>query len=220
MIGSDIMAFVPGYEFILKNKIGIILNFYLNEQKHIEYIASNNKGKWKEKNVVINEVTENFHVEIDDKNNIHMLSFHSNGELYYSHFDNNQWQNHLIAQYPIEQQKVLYPTIKYINHEIHIFYYLVNTHDKNKSYLLHMNFHNNDYKTNHITTAYSHSYINPFKVFVTNDEIILLYTSTVNSVDQIFITKLNMLNKKWNTPTCLTYSIDKKIYISGLLDNK
>jgi len=219
MIGSDIMAFIPGYEFILKNKLGIVLNFYLNEQKHIEYIVSDNKGKWKEKNVVIPESTENFYVEIDHKNNIHIVSFHSNGDLYYNHFNNNQWQNHLIVQYPIEEQKILYPTIKYVNDQIHIFYYLINTKVKNKAYLLHLNFNNRDYKTNHVTTVYSHSYINPFKVFIKNNELLLLYGSVVNQFDQIYVSKLSTLDEKWDNPVCLTYSKDKKIYINGLLDD-
>jgi len=219
IIGSDIMAFISGYDIILKNKVGIIFNFHLNKQKHIEYIESNTKGVWTKKCEVINEPTESFHVEIDHNNHIHIVSFHSNGNLYYSHFNNDQWENHLIVQYPISDQKILYPTIKYINSQIHIFYYLVNIKDKKKSYLLHLNFNNKNYTTNHITTVFSHSYINPFKIFIKDNEIILLYGSVVNEFDQIFVSKLNLLSGKWDDPKCITSSKDKKIYINGLLDN-
>ena len=213
------MAFIPGYEFIIKNKLGIIFDFYLNEQKHIEYIVSDNKCKWKEKYVVITELTENFYVEIDDKDNIHIISFHSNGNLYYSQYNNKQWQNHLIAQYPVSEQVILYPTIKYVNNQIHIFYYLLYTSKKNKAYLLHLSFDNKNYKTNHITTVYSHSYLNPFKIFSKDDEILILYGSVVNGVDQIFITKLNISTGKLDNSISLSHSKDKKIYIDGLLDN-
>lgn len=213
------MAFVAGYEFILKNKNGVIFNFYLNEQKYIEYIISNNKGKWQEKSSVIDEPTENFFVEIDYKNNIHIVSFHSNGNLYYNFFNGDYWENNLIVEYPIEEQTILYPTTKFINNQIHIFYYLLNVKEKNKAYLLHLSFNNKNYKTNHIATVFSHSYVNPFRIFAKDNEIILLYGSVLNNFDQIYISKLNLLNFKWNDAIRITQSEDKKIYIDGLLDN-
>ena len=212
------MPFVPGYEFIFKNKLGIVFNFYLNEQKHIEYIVSDDKGKWKEKFIVIEKATENFYLEIDNKNNIHLVSFHSNGELYYSKFDNNAWTNDLILQYQIEEQKILYPTIKYVNGQIHIFYYLIHTKDNKKAFLLHLSFSNKNYKTNHIATAYYKTYINPFKVFLKDNEFFILYGSIVNDFDQIFVSQLNIEKEKCDDPICLTSSKDKKIYIDGLLD--
>ncbi len=216
------MAFIPKYEFVIKNKSGVVYNFYLNEKQHIEYIVSNKNGKWKEKNIVIPEETENFYVEIDNKDNFHIISYHNGGKLYYSYynFNDEKWVNNLIVKYPVEEQKIFYPVIKYVNNKIHIFYYLKQNKEKDKSYLLHINFNNEDYDTSHVTTVYSHSYINPFKIFINNEEIILLYTSVLDKFDQIFITKFNTSDKKWHEPIAITKSDDKKIYINGLLDNK
>src|SRR5690606_38110274 len=126
-----------------------------------------------------------------------IISFHSSGNLYYSKYNNKEWINHLIMEYPTEEQKVLYPTIKYINNQVHIFYYLINTEERNKAHLLHLKFYNKNYDSNHITTVYSHSYVNTFKIFIDGDEIILLYGSLINKFDQIFISKFNLINNKW-----------------------
>ena len=212
------MAFVAGYEFIIQNDLGILFNFYLNEKKCIEYIASDKKGIWKDKNVVLEEPANNFCVEVHGTT-LHLLSFHENGALYYSKFEDGLWQSHLIAEYPVTRQKVLYPTLKLIDHQIHIFYYLIDTEHKRKAYLLHMHFHNNKYHNTHVTTISSNSYFNSFKVFHTKDSIFILYSSLVHEFEQIFISKLNLHSGKWNNPICITESKDKKIYIDGLLDH-
>lgn len=212
------MAFVAGYEFIVQNNLGIIFNFYLNEKKCIEYIASDKKGMWKDKNVVLEEPADNFCIEVHD-NTLHLLSFHQNGNLYYSKFEHELWQSHLIAQYPVTRQKLLYPTIKLVEHQIHIFYYLIDTEHKRKAYLLHMHFNNNKYHSNHITTISSNSYFNNFKVFHTKGSILILYSSVVHDFEQIFISKFDLNSGKWDSPIRITESKDKKLYIDGLLDH-
>ena len=118
------MTFIKGHEFILKNKLGMIFNFYLNKQKHIEYIASDKKHRWKEKGLVFDQTTESFHLDVDNNNNIYAISYSKNGCLYYHQYLNKAWVNHLVLQYPAEQ-RVVYPIIKHINNQIHIFYYLI-----------------------------------------------------------------------------------------------
>lgn len=213
------MAFIQGHEFIVENNLGMIFNFYLNEEKHIEYIVSDEKGKWKEKGLVFNELTESLHLDIDDNDNIYIISYSGNGCLYYHEYINETWANHLIVQYPAAEQKVFYPIIKNINKEIHIFYYLLGTKEKNKIYLLHLKFNNGKYSSNHITTTYSHEYINPFKIFVDDNEILLLYTSVTKGHEQVFVSRSDIFTGQWTEPLCITSSKDKKIYMDGLLDS-
>ena len=73
------MAFIRGYEFVVENKSGMVFNFYLNTQKHIEYIISDEKRRWKERELVFNQATEKFHLDIDDNDNIHIISYSKNG---------------------------------------------------------------------------------------------------------------------------------------------
>jgi hypothetical protein len=214
------MAFIKGHEFILENKLGEIFNFYLNEQKHIEYMASDENRVWKEKELVFNQETESFHLDIDDKENIHIVSYNKDGYLYYHQYLDGAWVNYSIFCYP-EEQKVMYPIIKYVKNQIHIFYYLLHNEPKNRAYLLHLRFHNNKYSANHIVTADNHKYINPFKIFINdnNDGITLIYTSINKGYEQIFISKFDISAGQWSEPLCVTSSKDKKIYIDGLLQN-
>lgn len=212
------MALIKGHEFILENKLGMVFNFYLNKQGHIEYIASDKKHRWKEKGLVFDEATENFYLDVDNNNNIHAISYSEDGCLYYHQYLNNAWANHLILQYPAEQ-RVIYPIIKHINNQIHIFYYLIHNEPENKTYLLHLKFHNEKYSTDHIVTVDTHTYINPFKIFISDNEMILLYASVIKGNEQIFISRLNMSTEQWTDPLCITSSEDKKIYVDGILDN-
>ncbi len=212
------MAFVGEHEFILKKRPGVIFNFYLNEQKHIEYIISEKEHGWKEKSTIFNQITEEFCLDIDDNGNIHIISHSEDNCLYYHQFANGEWVNHLIFQYPTGQT-IIYPIIKHINGQIHIFYYLLHDEHKNNAYLFHLKFYNGKHDINHIVTVNNHTYVNPFKIFMDNDELILLYASVIKGYEQIFISKLNMSTEQWTGPLCITSSEDKKIYIDGILDN-
>ena len=212
------MAFIRGYEFVVENKSGMVFNFYLNTQKHIEYIISDEKRRWKERELVFNQATEKFHLDIDDNDNIHIISYSKNGCLYYHQYLDEAWINHLILHYPTGQ-RIIYPIIKHINSQIHIFYYLLHDESRDKAHLLHLKFYDKEYSTNHIITVNNHEYINPFKVFVNNDEIILLYTSIVEGHEQILVSKFNMSTEICSDPLCITSSKDKKIYLDALRYN-
>lgn len=214
------MAFIRGHEFIFENKLGMVFNFYLNKQKHIEYIASDEGRRWEEKGLVFNQATEDFHLDIDNNENIHIVSYSKDGHLYYHQFLDKAWVNHSIFHYP-EEQQIIYPIIKHINSQIHIFYYLLHNETKNRACLLHLKFYNKKYSVNHIITADNHEYINPFKIFIgdNNNGMILLYTSINKGHEQIFISKFDMLTELWSQPLCITSSKDKKIYVDGLLHN-
>ncbi|NMA03395.1 MAG: hypothetical protein GX925_01690, partial [Clostridiales bacterium] len=208
------MAFIRGHEFIFENKLGMVFNFYLNEQKHIEYIASDEKRRWKEKKLIFGRATESFHLDVDDNESIHIVSYSKDGSLYYHQYLGGAWVNYLIFCYP-EEQRVMYPIIKHVENQIHIFYYLLHNEPKNRAYLLHLRFHNKKYSTNHITTTDNHEYINPFKIFINdnNNKMALIYSSINKGYEQIFISKFDMPTGQWSEPLCVTSSKDKKIYI-------
>lgn len=214
------MAFIRGHEFIFENKLGIIFNFYLNEQKQIEYIASDEKRRWKEKELVFNQATESFHLDVDNKENIHIVSYNKDGCLYYHQYLGHEWVNHSIFCYP-EEQRVMYPIIKQMNNQIHIFYYLLHNEPQNRAYLLHLKFHNEKYNANHIAIADNYEYINPFKIFINDDKngMTLIYSSINKEHEQIFISEFDMPAEQWSEPLCVTSSKDKKIYVDGLLYN-
>lgn len=212
------MAFIKGHEFIFENKSGIVFNFYLNKQRYIEYMVSDKKQGWKEKGLVFDRTTENFHLDVDNNNNIHVISYSEDGCLYYHRHLSKTWVNHCILEYPANQ-RIIYPIIKHMNNQIHIFYYLIHNESKNKAYLLHLKFHDKKYSTNHIVTVDTHTYINPFKIFENNNKMILLYASVIEGNEQIFISKLNMSTEQWTDPLCVTSSEDKKIYVDGIFDS-
>lgn len=210
------MAFIKGHEFIVTNKLGVLFNIYLNEKKHIECIISNRKGVWKEKHIVFDNITESFHLDINN-NILHMVSYSENGKVYYHRYYDGLWTSNLITEYPIGKQKIIYPIIKSSHNGIHIFYYLLQSKEKNKAHLLHISFKGEEYNANHIASISFNKYINPFKVFLNKNELLVLYTSMVDNFDQIFFSKSDINEGQWSKSICLTSSKDQKLYMDGLL---
>lgn len=214
------MAFIKGHEFIVRTKSGIIFNIYLNEKKYIESIRSNREGMWKKKHIIFNNITESLNLHIDDKDHIHMVSYNENGRLYYHLYSNNQWTNHLIGQFEVENQRLIYPIVRYVNNQIHIFYYLIQAQEKNQAYLLHIKFKDGNYSKNNLTKIGFNKYINPFKILIKDNKIMVVYASLVDKFEQVFVKQFNMEEKKWGEADCLTSSKVNKIYLDGLMLNK
>ncbi|WP_026475798.1 hypothetical protein [Alkaliphilus transvaalensis] len=207
------------HEFLIHDSKDKIYNFYLNEKEEISCISSNHQRKWTDKENVFEKRCSSLDIEIDDKDQIHIVSYHYDGDLYYNYKAKEHWKNIQLTKLK-RSEKIFYPKIKTIGKKIHIFYDLQQGNEKERCALFHYTFDEKEktWISNNVCTMRFNKFVNPYKVMSYQNQIIILYTSIVNQKEELFIVHYDSANNQWGKPQQLTNSNDRKLYLDGFID--
>lgn len=215
------MGLISGYEYIIKNSEGKLYNFYLNEKKQIEYIATDKENRWAEKNIVNNEPIDSFSVDIDQQDSLHMLSYCKKGNVHYHRFLKNDWIHKKVISYSSDTHGIYYPYIKVIDNHINIFYYLYSDNQRNACNLIHHTLDKDHvWQSKSLFKVNYGKFINPFYILLKKNSIAIVFSSLIDEFNQIFLASFDHQLEELQSPIQITDSSIEKIYIYGLIVNK
>ncbi|SDK55021.1 hypothetical protein [Natronincola ferrireducens] len=212
------MGLLKDFEFVIRDTRGKIYNFYLNENKQIEYIVTNNENQWAKKDVLLKKAMVSFSIDIDEKDEIHVVSFSSEGILYYHLFQKNKWHHQKIVDYSKGSGVVYYPSIKQLQDKLHIFYYFVEKNNENLCNMVHLTKYQEKWTKEDVLDSSYKKLINPFKILTHGESIYVLYASIHQNFNQVYVVSYNNISNQWSEPLQITNSPIDKLYLYGLLD--
>lgn len=204
-------------EYLINTSQNNLYNIFLDEKKEIKCISSK-QNKWADYYVISQNSSSDMDITIDTSDNIHLFNVEDSNKVNYFIFNKQKWRLKTSFNLTAEGEKIFYPICTYHSNQINLFYYEKNS-VSSLCKLKHVVFEKNKAKENLIFQASYHRFINPFKVFTVNNNMIFLFTSLVNDKDEIFIKKFDSQKEEWLPPMQITNTGVSKLYLDGLLDN-
>lgn len=113
---------------------------------------------------------------------------------------------------------LLFPYIKYINNNPHIFYYVFNNNSASTCALFHHYKHNDHWIENKIDFI-NHIVLDNFVVLWNESVPTVFYFNLVNGCEEIFSSRFNLGTFTWSEPVQMTNTGKSKLYLCGIRDN-
>ena len=113
---------------------------------------------------------------------------------------------------------LLFPYVKYVDYNPHIFYYVFNNNSTNTCALFHHYKYNNQWIENKIDFI-THIVLDNFLVLWNETVPTIFYFNLINGCEEIFASRFNLGTFVWSDPVQITNTGKNKLYLSGIRDN-
>lgn len=193
------MTSINNQTVLIRNLDGIFFNFYLSDNK-ILYDCFDKDGVHLSNNKLSNHFVLDFSVEIDDNDNIHLISITNDGNLIYYMFSSDNWVQKTITKLDIKSNIYKYLKLKLNEGKINIFYSYSNLIMPNVWRIEHIFNNNGKFSKKTIISFTSGKLNSPYEVELDSfKNIHLLYKNCINNLNQIMYSCFNYLTGKWIT---------------------
>ena len=120
--------------------------------------------------------------------------------------------------YNFKKFGLVFPYVKYINDNVHIFYYVFNNSSTNTCALFHHYKHKDSWTENKIDFI-NHLVLDSFTVIFNESVPTIFYLKLINGCEEIFASRFNSSTFCWSEPIQITNSGKNKIYLDVIGDN-
>lgn len=168
------------------------------------------------KRVISENSNIEFDVTIDSSDTIYILAQHYDGNLKLYYYENESWTENVLAEKI--NYKILNLNLITIENNLH-FLYCVNTKE-NTYKIYHHYLSHNQWITNELGSITTKLVLNNFSLIKKDKDIILTYYDLKGNSEQIYIRTFNIGEGKWSKEIKLTNSLNDKLYLDSLIDEK
>ncbi len=185
--------------YIIKNFTGEILRFYLDKNNRINYDLYDNNCTLVEQYLVSDDAVNNFSLDIDNRDRIHLIYLTNEGKVIYSLYSNKKWAKKTLTQFDVRSNSYGNLTLRVCKENIHILFSFSNLINPKVWTIQHLiGTKGNWEKTNVISFTSGKTIPLYFIDFDKFDNIHLIYTSIEEGTQKINYTFFNSSFKKWN----------------------
>ncbi|MPM42605.1 hypothetical protein SDC9_89271 [bioreactor metagenome] len=143
--------------------------------------------------------------------------YKDNGIKYFEISNDNTLSFNEIFTFNDEKFDLLFPYIKKVDNNLHLFYYVFNNEAPGTCALFHHHNKNNIWTENKIDFL-THSILNNYCISWVNNSPIVFYLNIVDGYEEVFLSRFNCNSLTWSTPLQITHSKKNKVYLSVLKD--
>ncbi len=115
------MSYFPGQEYLVFSASNNLWYFYYN-QDSIFFKIRNDKGVWSESVRLTNNVVDDFSVDIDPSDKLHLVCMDNTGQMLYFMHDGTHWYNKRLSHFPPEKYSVRHLNVSIWDELINIFF--------------------------------------------------------------------------------------------------
>jgi len=193
------MTSINNQTVLIRNLDGVFFNFYLSDN-NLFYDCFDKDGVHLSNNKLSNHFVLDFSVEIDNNDNIHLISITNDGNLIYYMFSSDNLIQKTITKLDIKSNVYRYLKLKLYEGKINIFYSYSNLIMPNVWRIEHIFNNNGKFSKKTIISFTSGKHNSPYQVELdTFKNIHLLYKNCINNVNQIMYSSFNYQSGKWIT---------------------
>jgi len=173
-----------------------------NQEIIIREMGSN--GIWKLPYELIFDVHEDFSVEIDNNDHLHLMCRSRKGELLYLSYNGADWSKQVISVFEPALYTIRYPVVIPANNQIHVLFAVGKAFNTGYWSLQHYCLDNSEWNATEVTKITSGYRLSPFYTDVSDKYIHLAYRSLAANKYQIFYCKYHMDHNIWSSPENVT----------------
>lgn len=212
------MSFINKYSTIIRRSNKDMFNFYCDGKLRYDYF--NISENLVTSTSIINKDLDftNFYFTLDEDDCICGIYKDNALKLFEINKYDNSFTQKDILTYNHKKFDILFPYLKRINGNLHIFYYVHNKSSSNTCALFHHYNHNGIWIENKIDFL-NHIVLEEYNIIWIQDSPIIFYLNLVNGYEEIFLSRFNSNTLTWSNPIQLTHSKKNKIYLSVLKDH-
>lgn len=120
--------------------------------------------------------------------------------------------------YNYKKFNLSFPYVKYVDGNIHIFYYVFNNNSTNTCALFH-HYKHNDYWLENKIDFINHIVLDDFTVVWNGSVPTIFYLNLVNGCEEVFTSRFNLGTFTWSEPLQITNTGKSKLYLNVVRDN-
>ncbi len=187
-------------DYIVKNSAGEILRFYLDKNKRINYDLFDVNFKLVDKYLFSDDIVNDFSIDIDTKDRIHLIYSTNEGNVFYSLYSNEKWAKKALTRFDIRSNSYGALAIKINKENIHILYSFSNLINPNVWTIQHLIGTKGNWEKLNVISFTSGKNTPCFSFdFDKFDNMHMLYTSVIENTGHIYYIFFNASAKKWNS---------------------
>ena len=123
------MAVYSGSQHIVRFHSGELWCFSMDKNTGISYRRMDQSGAWAQPSVLIADAREDFSVNIDSKDHLHLICRSAKGELLYLFYSGAGWSRQILCRYEPVRYTIRYPIVIPRDNKIHILFAIGTTFD-------------------------------------------------------------------------------------------
>lgn len=206
--------------YIIKNSSGENLRFYLDKNKKLNYDLYDNNRILIDQYLVSEDIINSFSLDIDNKDRVHFIYLTNEGNICYNLYSNKKWAKKTLTQFDMRSNCYSNLTLRVNKENIHILFSLSNLINPNVWTIQHLIGTKGNWEKTNIISFTSAKAIPTYSFdFDKFDNIHLVYTSIVDSIQKIYYVFFNASSKKWcQVPKLLSEHQGNSNYPSILVD--
>jgi len=204
--------------FIINKKSEEKMTFFLMEDS--VFCKATNKNSIDPKETLIDDV-KSFDIDLDDKENIHIVFITNRGELGYLHNVDKKWHKKVLKKFNPKSNTVDFVNMLVANNEVHIFYSFKNIINKHLYKIIHL--YNNGLKWtySHLDSIPQIKDIHPYIIdYDTAGNVYFLYKKPSSKRTNLYLRIFSIKSKNWRTSSQLNFNMDLHDIKLFLVDSK
>jgi hypothetical protein len=204
--GGDFMAVYSGSQHIVRFHSGELWCFSMDKNTGISYRRMDQSGAWAQPSVLIADAREDFSVNIDSKDHLHLICRSAKGELLYLFYSGAGWSRQILCRYEPVRYTIRYPIVIPRNNKIHILFAIGTTFDTGYWSLQHYYWDETAWHSKEIVRITAGYRLSPFYAEQSEKHLHLVYRALAASKYQIFYCRYHLEHGIWSTPENVTHS--------------
>jgi len=210
----------PNQEVLIIKASGHLWNFFYN-QKSIFYKVCNSDGKWSESIRLMENVLDDFSVDIDPSDKIHLVCMDNKGQILYFTHNGTNWYNKCLSIFPLEKYSLKYLTISTWSEHINILFALNLIKNPSLWTIQHNFWNGSKWKNSKVVRINAIRNFGPFYTgYDYTGSIHMIYKAPLASVHQLYYCKFHPEYLIWSNPEKITGTGNDNSHPYILTDNK
>lgn len=179
--------------------------YIYNYNDQLEYRIFNDQKTASDNKIIAQNLIQGFSADVNALGRIHLVCHSPSGNVFYFHFNGQQWDKQLLTKYDPLRYTMKHPVMKLYNNDIHIFFAMGNLYNSADWALYHYLWHNGQWQTLKIGSINLGRLIGQFQVaFAADNSIHLIYRDKDQKGYKIYHSSFDSAFKIWSSPIPIT----------------
>lgn len=200
------MGLYRGMNQVVRLKDGTVQHYYSKKNRGIHFRTLGPNGTWDNPLELLGISQEDFCLNIDGKDHLHLLSCLNSGEILYMKYDGRTWHRQTVSKFDPARYEVKYPLIEIADTHIHLIFAIGTTFNTGLWTLYHYHWDETRWHAAPIAKITAGARISPFAADFTDRTLHLVCRGLSGSKHQVLHFRYHLVHRLWSAPENLTYS--------------
>lgn len=208
MIGQAVkdMGLYQGMHQVVRLKDGTVQHYYSRKNQGIQFRTLGANGTWDNPLELLGNAREDFCLNVDGKDHLHLLTRLHSGEIVYMNYDGRTWTRQTVSKFDPARYEVKYPLIEITDTHIHFIFAIGTTFNTGLWTLYHYHWDETRWHAAPIAKITAGARISPFAADYSGKTLHLVCRGLSGSQHQVLHFRYHLDHRLWTAPENITRS--------------